>query len=244
MAQDLTIIHYTANHLDRVNPEFAEKVREQILKSAGEYPIISVSHKPMNFGENICIGEQPRSHLNIYRAILIGSKHAKTPYVGMAEDDVLAPPSHWRTHRPPPDRFAYDLNRWGINTWVEPPTYGYRNRPVVNQLIAPTAMLVDALEERFEKFAGKPESEIPLSYWGDPGRYEKQLGVSKRELECFAAPDPSVVFSHEEAFGFLNHGKRKSVGQFPRSWLPYWGFAHQMLALYKQSESELATAHA
>lgn len=244
MNTDITIVHYTSNWLDKVNPRFAEKVREQIVRSAGDYPIISVSQQPMEFGTNICIGEQPRSHLNIYRAILIGAKHAKTPYVGMAEDDVLAPPSHWRTHRPPPDRFSFDLNRWGINTWVEPPMFGYRSRCVVNQMIAPTALLVAAMEERFEKFKGVPDQQVPIKFWGDPGRYEAQLGVTVRSVEGFAAPDPSVVFSHEEAFGFLNHGKRKSVGQFARTWLPYWGFAHQMLALYRQPESELAIAHA
>ena len=236
MTPDLTLIHYTANWLDRVNPSFAEKVREQIVKSAGEYPIISVSQKPMDFGQNICIGERPRGHLEIYRAILVGAKAAITPFVGMAEDDVLAPSSHWRTYRPPLNKFAYDLNRWGINTWVTPPVFGYRNRPVVNQLIAPRQLLIDALEERFTKFKDVPDSAVPLDRWGDPGRYEARLGVTVRELECFAAPDPSIVFSHEEAFGFLNHGKRKSVGHFPRAWLPRWGFAEEMLALYKQPE--------
>ena len=234
MTDSFSIIHYTANHLDRVNPAFAEKVREHLLKSAGGYPIISVSHKPMNFGTNVCIGERPRGHLEIYRAILIGCQHATTDYVGMAEDDVFAPRSHWTTHRPPPDRFAYDVNRWGINTWIDPPVFGYRNRPVVNQLIAPRQLLIDALEERFAKFKSIPDSEIPIKFWGDPGRYEAQLGVTVRAIECFAAPDPSVVFSHEEAFGFLNHGKRKSIGQAKRTWLPYWGSSQRMMEMYRQ----------
>lgn len=238
MTPDLSLIHYTSNHLDRVNPSFAEKVREQIVKSAGEYPIISVSQKPMDFGENICIGERPRGHLEIYRAILIGAKAAKTPYVGMAEDDCFAPSSHWRTHRPPPDRFAFDLNRWGLNTWVTPAVYGYRSRCVVNQMIAPAALLVEAMEERFARFKDVPDPEVPIKFWGDPGRYESHLGVTVRATEGFAAPDPSVVFSHEAAFGFLNHGKRKSVGQFARTWLPYWHFAKDMLALYKPETAE------
>lgn len=235
MTADLCILHYTSNHLDRVNPRFAERVRAQILKSAGEYPIISVSQKPMDFGQNVCIGERPRGHLEIYKAILIAAKTATTDYVGLAEDDIFYTPSHWRTHRPPAHRFAYDLNRWGLNTWVNPPVFGYRARPVVNQLIAPRQLLIDALEERFAKFPD--ESKVPLKFWGDLGRYEAQLGVTVRELECFAAPDPSVVFSHEEAFGFLNHGKRKSVGEAQRSWLPYFGAAQRMMEMYRQPET-------
>ncbi len=232
MTDSFSILHYTSNHLDKVNPRFAEKVRGQILKSAGAYPIISVSQKPMDFGQNVCIGERPRGHLEIYKAILIAAQTATTEYVGLAEDDIFYTPSHWRTHRPPSHRFAYDLNRWGLNTWVNPPVFGYRARPVVNQLIAPRQLLIDALEERFAKFPD--ESQVPLKFWGDLGRYESQLGVTVRELECFAAPDPSVVFSHEEAFGFLNHGKRKSVGEAQRTSLPYWGAAERMLSLYKE----------
>lgn len=232
---DLTIIHYTANTLDHVNPSFAQAVRAQLLKSAGEYPILTVSHEPLDFGyRNIVVGPVERGHLQIYKNILTGARAAETKYVGLAEDDVLAPPSHLRTHRPPAHRFAYDLNRWGLNTWIDPPVFGYRARPVVNQLIAPRQLLIDALEERFAKFPD--ESKVPLKFWGDLGRYESQLAVTVRELECFAAPDPSVVFSHEEAFGFLNHGKRKSVGEAQRTWLPYWGTAQRMMELYKQPE--------
>lgn len=232
MKNDLTIIHYTSNYLDHTNPRFAQIVREQILRAAGDYPIVSVSHEPMDFGGNISIGKQPRSHLGIYRSILTGALVAKTPFVAMSEDDVLPSWSHFRTHRPPPHRFAYDLNRWGINTWVKPPMFGYRARPVVNQLIAPRDLLIEAMEERFAKFKDVPDDQVPISFWGDPGRYEKQLGVTVREIECFAAPEPSIVFSHEHAFGFLNHGVRKSIGEFPRTELPGWGSAEKIMELW------------
>lgn len=103
----------------------------------------------------------------------------------------------------------------------------------MNQMIAPTALLVEAMEERFDRFKGVPDADVPIKFWGDPGRYEALLGVTVRTTESFAAPDPSVVYSHPEAFGYLNHGKRKSIGQFPRHWLPYWGTAQKMLDIWK-----------
>jgi len=232
MTPDLTLIHYTSNYLDAHNPEFAETVRKQIIKSAGEFPIISVSHLPMNFGiQNICLGNIGRSHLNNYKAILIGAKAAKTPFVGMAEDDILYDESHWRTHRPPPHRFAYNLNRWGLNTWCKPPYFGYRARIVINQMIAPTALLVEALEERFAKYPD-PET-TPLHHFSEPGRFEKELGVKARHYEGYASPVPSVVYSHELAYGYLSRGDRKSIGEFPRTELPVWGSAQKMLDLYR-----------
>jgi hypothetical protein len=112
--------------------------------------------------------------------------------------------------------------------------FGYRARPVVNQLIAPRDLLIESLEERFRKFRDVPDDQIPISFWGDPGRYEKQLGVKVREIECFAAPEPSIVFSHEHAFGYLSRGQRKSVGEFPRTELPMWGSAEKVMEIWKQ----------
>lgn len=237
MKGPLTVVYYTANYLETANPHFLAHTRAQLVRAADGMPIISVSQKPISFvsgvdHRNICVGDIGRSHLNIYRQLLIGAREATTPFVATAEDDILYSASHFRTHRPPPTRFAYDLNRWGINTWVKPPMFGYRARPVVNQLIAPTSLLIDSLEERFNKFKGVPDEQVPISFWGDPGRYEKQLGVTVREFECFAAPEPSIVFSHEHAFGFLNHGVRKSVGEFPRTELPGWGSAEEIMRLW------------
>lgn len=232
MNPDLTIVFYTANAL---HEPFAGYVREQLLKSIdGEFPLISISQQPMpDFGENHCIGPIGRSHLNIYRAIHQGALLAKTPYIGLAEDDVLYSHDHWRTYRPPLHRAGYDLSRWGVNTWETPPRFGYRARPVINQYVGPRQLMIDALSERFAKFRDVPDDEVPIRYWAEVGRYETALGVSVREWEGFASPTPSVVFSHEEAFGFLNHGKRKSIGHFPRTSLPGWGSAEQMLELYK-----------
>ena len=236
---DIEIVYYSCNHLDKVNPSFVAKTREALVQAAGDIPIVCVSHEPLSFGSrNIVVGPVPRGHLQIYKNILVGAKHATAPFVALAEDDIFYPASHFRTYRPPAHKFAYDLNRWGINTWVEPPMYGYRNRPVVNQLLAPRLLLIEALEERFAAYPD--ESKVPLKFWGDLGRYEGNLGVTIREFECYAAPDCSVVFSHEEAFGYLNHGKRKSIGHGARTWLPKWGFAKDMLALYKQPELQIA----
>ena len=241
MKHNIQIVYYTSNYLEEHNPAFLAQTRGQLVKAADGIPIICVSQKPIRsfaVHKNIVVGDIGRSHLNIYRQLLIGAREATTPFIATAEDDILYSHSHFRTHRPPPTRFAYDLNRWGMNTWVKPPMFGYRARPVVNQLIAPTSLLIDSLEERFNKFKGVPDDKIPISFWGDPGRYEKQLGVTVRECECFAAPEPSIVFSHEHAFGYLNHGVRKSIGEFPRQHLPLWGSAEQILALWMGEASK------
>lgn len=245
--EPLSLIHYTANVLDRANPSFAQAVRDQIQRAAGDYPIITVSHEPLAFGQNIVVENPVRGHLQIYRNVLTGARAALTDWVVLVEDDIVYHESHFRTHRPPMHKFAYDFNKWGINTWVRPPVFGYRSRAVINQLIAPRQLLIDALEERFNLY---PDEEAlkkrfgesnPLKFWGDLGRYEKHLGVTVREWEPFASPVPSVVFSHEEAFGFLSRGKRKSIGEGHRTELPGWGSAESMLALWTGDQTPITS---
>ena len=234
---DLTVVYYTANYLDTHNPYFLENTKKQLLKAIDNLPLISVSQKPMAFGQNICVGETGRSHLNLYRQILIGVKAAKTKYVAMAEDDVLYSHEHFHYHLPEKDVFSYNMAKWSLFTWTRPPLFSFRTkRKVVNSLIAKRDMLVEALEERFNKFKGAPDEKIPIHYWGDPGRYENHLGVTVRETEEFYTTEPNIVFSHPEAFGYLSRGTRKRLGDIRAIEIPYWGRAEDILKLYYEKE--------
>lgn len=232
---NLTVIYYTSNYLEDHNPYFLENTKRQLLEALGDLPLISVSQRPMAFGQNICLGDIGRSHLNIYKQILTGSKAAKTKYVAMAEDDVLYSYEHFHEMVPDRDVFLYDMNKWSLFTWTDPPMFSFRTkRKVVNNLIAPRDMLVEALAERFNKFKDVPEDQIPLHYWGDPGRYEAKLGVTVRETEEFYSGHPSIVFSHPEAYGYLSRGTRKRLGDLKAIELYRWGRAEDIMKLYKK----------
>ena len=215
---DISVVFYTCNYLETQNPHFWAKTQEQLKKAAGEHPIISVSHKPMDLGTNIVFQTDKRSHLNIYRQILTGCKVATSEFVAMAEDDIMYSYAHFHTATPKPGRFLYDMEKVSLFTWTKPSMFTFRtNRRVINQLIANRKLLIEALEERFARFdeliaQGQKEEDI-ISIWGDIGRYERQLGVTPRQVEEFYCEEPSVVLTHPKAFGFeFNHGKRKKLG--------------------------------
>jgi hypothetical protein len=96
---DLTIIYYTSN---REKPEFESYIRNQIAKQSFKLhiPIISVSHKPIDFGRNICVGDVGLSDYNIYRQMQIACLEAKTKYVCTAEADCLYPPTGYFDFKP------------------------------------------------------------------------------------------------------------------------------------------------
>jgi len=100
---DLTAIHYTANQKPA---SFVAKMQTALRASLRGVPVVSVSHRPMDFGTNICVGDVGLSIHNVWRQLQIGAQHATTRFVCSAEDDTLYPPDYF-TFRPPRDDTFY-----------------------------------------------------------------------------------------------------------------------------------------
>lgn len=219
MPNDLTIIYYTANKI----PEgFMKKVQKVLLEAAGDTPIISVSQKPIDFGENICIGDIGTSSKNIYKQILIGAKAAKTEFVATCEDDTLYHKSHFEYR--PKDKFAYNMHKWSVYTWTE--MYSYKRRRSTAAMIAPRELLIKALEERFLIKESEDWN------WAELGRYEQHLGVTVQPTEEFESNTPIVIFTHPEALGYGTQGERKKMGTMRAFDVPFWGKASDLIKLY------------
>ena len=98
-----TILYYTSNKED---PNFENRIKENLLKNCGGLPIISISHKPIDLGKNICVGDVGASGFNMFRQVQIGLKEVKTEFVISAEADCLYPPDYF-TYRPPKNNRCY-----------------------------------------------------------------------------------------------------------------------------------------
>lgn len=223
---DITAIFYTCNEIDNF---FAENIRIQLLRSLEDIDLISVSHKPMEFGKNIVVG-LPRHHLSIYRQALIGAKSANTKYIALTEDDVLYTKEHF-LNRPSTGKFLYNVGSWNLQTWGEPIfTQKLGGRINLNSLICERSLFIEAMEERFKKWPDN--ANINISNWAEPGKYEKNLGVTIREIEKVYTNPPNIAFSHETALSFANLGKRKRLGEVRALEIPYWGNVESVIKLY------------
>ena len=106
---------------------------------------------------------------------------------------------------------------------------------VVNQLIAPRKRFIEALEERFrrvDELLKIWKLEKIIKYWGDLGRYEDLLGVTVQPTKTFMCTKPSIVLSHEHAYGYLSQGKKKRLGDLRILEVQGWPRADEMLRLY------------
>jgi hypothetical protein len=105
-----TILYYTGNAKD---PVFEQKIRDYLLKTCNNIPIVSVTQKPVDLGTNICVGNVGHSYLNVYRQIEIGINVIKTEYIIFAEDDFLYTPEYFSFDPPGGNFYRYD-NVWFV----------------------------------------------------------------------------------------------------------------------------------
>ena len=223
-SQDLTIILYTANVIPLA---FASKTYEQLLKAAQGMPIITVSHKPMPVENNIVV-DLPRHQASIYRQLLIGAKAADTKFLAAVEDDCLYSPEHFK-FRPKDNHWAYNMNAWSLYTWGSP-VFSYKapgGRRNLSQLICDRQMLIDHLEERFKLWP----NEVDIRIFGEPGKYDNQLGTKPYPSQDFYTNPPNIVFSHENNLQFEGLGTRKAMGQIRALEVPTWGKASDIIKL-------------
>lgn len=220
---DLTILFYTANV---IQDYFASKVRNHLLGVIEDIPLISISQKPINFGNNICVGDIGISTYNIYKQILIGAKEAKTTWLGMAEDDCLYSKSHFE-HRPPDeDTFSYNINRWNLDPIG---VYFHRTRAGMCMCIAPRLKLIEVLENRFKKFPELLPRE-KLTGFSEPGRERTNKFMEEDSiLETFESEVPTICFNHRTGLGGRRRMMRKDKVV---DYLEPWGKASDLWEEY------------
>ena len=214
---DLTGIYYTS---EEAPDYFRASLQVKLLESLDGLPLVIIK-KPADI---------PRSQAQIYRQVLQGAKEATTKYVACCEDDVLYSPEHFK-FRPKQGYWGYNMNAWSIFTWGVPMfTYkapgGRRN---LNGLICERKMLVEHLEERFKLWP----DEVNINIFGEPGKYDNQLGTTPYPSQDFYTNPPNIVFSHQTNLQFEGLGTRKGLGQVRAIEIPYWGKAKEIRKLYE-----------
>lgn len=224
--QDLTVIYLTASLIPQ---SFAGYQRKILLEAIGDFPLISVSRKPLDFGMNI-LDVAKKNVSNIYFQMLRAAKVASTKFIAIAEDDTLYPKEHFTFYRPEMDTFAYNLNRLALFTWGIP-TYSWRNKFSNCSLVAPRLLTIKALEERFKRY---PKG-TPLEMTGELGREDiaKDLQLTRRKADIVYSTVSIVQFNHDYASEAYQRNHKKKLGPIRSFDIPYWGKAADLVTRFK-----------
>lgn len=225
--QDITILYLTASLIPET---FAEYQRKILLEAIGDTPLISISRKPLDFGINL-LDTDKQGYINIYHQMLRGAKLATTDYVAVAEDDVLYPKEHFAFYRPGKDGFAYNQNRLALFTWGTP-TYSWRNRKSNCSLIAPRELMIEALEERFEKYPGDTMRKEHIGELGRE-RVDRWLGVTVRKSVEVYSEISIIQINHDDATEDRQKRHKKALGPIKAYDIPFWGKAEDLIKNYR-----------
>ncbi len=106
------LVYYTDNRLDN---KIMDVVQKNLEQSRNGHRIVSVSLKPINFGENIVLPLN-RGHLTMAKQQLAGLEALDTDIVFFVEHDVIYPTCHFDFIPPKKDVFYYNLNWWKVRT--------------------------------------------------------------------------------------------------------------------------------
>jgi len=227
-----------------------------LVDAANGRPIISVSHKPIDLGKNICIGVHKRSWLLLYRQLLRGVENAETKYVAVAEHDCIYTDEHFSFIPPLDDTFYYNENhclvqysqKKHLNLKGMYSRY-WEQRLALSQLISNRELLLNTLRRRLDLldkdrklvreilFAGEPGlSRIRLEkarYWAESGRPVGLKKYLKEQLEeekygVFRTSIPNLDIRHDGNFTGPKRGKKRTFDE------PYWGKFEDLIHKYSE----------
>lgn len=227
----LSVLYYSAC---RIAEPFAAAVRAELVRSLqGRYPIISITHKPVDFGNvRIVVGDVTPSIVQVYFNILAGCEAADTTHCASAEDDCLYTSAHW-DYRPPLDTFAYNEHRVILTRRLSADGsrreafYAFNPRTQMAQGIFSRQLMIDTLREKCAAYPHPPlDTNIAKKAgWGEPGRYEKNLKLTPRKLERFKwTAQPNITINHGGLMG------RRAIRLDMPTWdtLEPWGNADEL----------------
>ncbi len=170
---DKTVIYLTNNILD---PKIDALCRKNILNSIGDCRLVSVSQKPIDFGENIVVGTLPYSSLSICLQTREALKVITTKYVAIAEHDCLYTKEHFE-FIPPDENYWYNSNVWLLQT--DDGLYSlFKDRKANSQLICTTEALKKSIDVRIAIMGDSAWlKRYPTGRVGEPGAMQLKHSI-------------------------------------------------------------------
>ena len=217
----ITLLYYSSN---RISQHFQDKIVSHLRVSGKGLPIVSVTHKPMDLGHNICLTDAVPSFHMVYKQIYLGVQQVKTKFVACCEDDCLYTTEHFNFSIPL-DAVSYNTNRWNVN----PNHYYFRNRFGMCTCIAPTDLLFDILDRRYKKYPTEFPTDERRRALVEPGKYQELEDFPKITVNFFQTKIPVLTFNHRPSLGGVRRPMPKDI---VKDEIPYWGKATDLWREY------------
>jgi hypothetical protein len=207
MRDDLSLVYITSN---RESEYFESKIIETMKESINGLPVVSVSQKPIDFGENICLGDIGAKEENILKQLIIGAKSADTKFITIGESDFLYPKEFFEFVPPRDDTFYYPEHAYIF--WVHHSKFYRKN---FREMLSVTnrEYFVETLET--------------ILYGYDGGHISKKIRDIVKQ-DTFWTDIPLLTFKTKQGL----HWKSPFSRHDWKRELPQWGTADQLREKY------------
>jgi hypothetical protein len=216
------LVYYT-NNLPAEKIFLACRAQLNKCMEIWKFPIISVSQKPINFGENFVM-DLESSVSSYFKQILKGLKECKTDVIFLIEHDVLYHPSHFDFTPERADHFYYNRNEWRVSSLTGKAVFYEHND--VSQLCAPRDLL---LKHYTEVVKLVDQGIFRHSFGFSPPRGLPKEQQKKRHYGCYRSSVPNLDIRHPNAFTRTRMDKsdfrseRSRRGWIESDGVPGWG---------------------
>lgn len=229
--KDLVTIFYCSSN--REKPEFEQRIRDNIFKNCGDLPIISVTQKPIDFGTNICVGEDVGvSGFNFFRQTLIALQNIKTPFALSCEADCTYAPDYFKFV---PERLDKCYRNSNLYVMGQHRTYFYKKEEgATHAQIVGTEFYKKTLEKLFE---GEPEWDYKEEQKNFPKEKFHAKGddiFRKEDIVMYETECPVVQIKTSQSMRHYTNSDR-----VPRYEIPYWGDGKS----YRQRYYDIGIVH-
>lgn len=225
------ILYFTDNQLDA---GIMKACQEQLKKSINGHRLVSVSLKPMDFGDNIVLPLE-RGYITMFKQILAGLQELDSDIVFFCEHDVLYHPSHFDFVPTDRNKIYYNGNVWKIRL-EDGHSLHYSGCGQTSGLCAFRDILIEHYKKRientekaWEQYGGNTHAfrKFIRAQGFEPGTHRRAERVDDLGFEFWNSPLPNVDIRHSQNLT----SNRWSIDQFrhkPEEWIeaekiPGWG---------------------
>jgi hypothetical protein len=196
-----SLIYYTNNQVDK---DIFLAVQKRLLETG--LPIISVSLKPINFGENYVM-EGKSGPYTLVKQIIKALEFSSGKYVFFCEHDVLYPKSHFDFTPLRDDIFYYNSHVW---RWDYPKDHFI----TYDRLISLSSLCCNR-ELALRQFIAREDKILKMGWDKDDGRdpawarklgfepgtkKQKRGGFSDDDFEMWKSIEPIIDIRHDKTY--------------------------------------------
>ena len=225
------VIFYTDN---RLNLDIAHRVQKQLKEAVGSKRIVSVSLKPMDFGDNIYMPLE-RGYLTMAKQILAGLKELDTDIVFFCEHDVLYDKSHFDFTPKEKNIYYYNVNVWKVK-YPEGNAVKVDDCRQLSGLCCYRDLAIQHFEKRVkllqEKFAQCKIEEFNRyvrEVGFEPGTHNRNERIDDFKSDIWTSERPIVDIRHDQNATPSRWSKEQFRNEkYTKGWqessnIPYWG---------------------